>query len=315
MGISIEILLTNLFGLFALIGVGYLIPRLKIASADLTGPLSAILLNVTLPATIFHSMLRPFDSSFVFDSLMICLLGAVCFVGTMLLAFPASRLFRVPQARRGIWMMASVYPNVGFMGFPLILALLGEDGLLLAVILCMVQNLFVYSLGIKQIVYGLPRDREGAAPTSFKKLMLTMINFSAVLGILFFCLQIPVPEIIEKPIALLDGVSTPLSMLVIGMNIAKAPIREALRDRDVYTATLTRLAVFPLLVWAGLKLLPGSWNPMIAKVVLIVFAMPTASVAGVLAERYRSDAALGARISFLTSLLCIASIPLICLLP
>lgn len=314
MGLPIDVLLTNLFGLFVVLGVGFVAVRMKIVPPSVTVPLSAILMQISLPAMVFTSMIRPFDNSFLTSSLLVCGIGAAGYLLSSALAVPLSKLFRVPKERAGVWQAGAVYSNCGFMGFPIILSVLGEYGLLLAVMFVIIHNLIMFPLGTKQISSGLP-PRDDVPPTTLKSILLTAVNVSMLIGLVFFFLQISVPEAVMMPLELLANLTTPLSMLIIGMNIAKADFSEVFRDRDAYSATFVRLILFPVLLWAALKLLPASADPVVAQTLLLIFAMPATAMCGAFAEKLGGDAMLGSRITFLTSLFCLVTIPLICLLP
>lgn len=312
MGIPIPVLLTNLVGLFLLLGAGFLSVRVKLVPAEATGHFTALLMKVTLPATIFTAMLRPFDAAFLKDSVVIFLLGFCLFLASALIALPAARLFRVPQGGRGMWMMCCTFCNNGFMGYPVILALFGEDALALAAMMGIAFNLLVYTLGAKQILLDAPAGQEMSL--SWRKLLCTGVNGATLLGLVFFCLQLEVPSAVLTPIQNLANVTTPLSMFLIGMTLAKGSIGEAFRDRSAFSACFMRLLVMPVLTWAVLKVLPLG-SSMIANVVLITMAMPAPAASTVQAEQYGCNATLSARIVFLSSLLCIVTIPLVALLP
>ena len=103
-------------------------------------------------------------------------------------------------------------------------------------------------------------------------------------------------------------------MFLIGMTLARGSLGAAFQERDVFSACFVRLLAIPVLTWAVLKLLPIS-NPLIPWVVLITVAMPSPAISGVLAEQYGGNSKLSAQIVFLSSLLCILTIPLVALLP
>lgn len=309
---SFETLLTNLVGLFLLIAVGFAAVRGRIIPAEASRPLSALLLKITLPATIFTSMVRPFDPSFVRDSVTIFLLGMVCFLSYGALSLGAARLCRVPEGRRGIWSFCATFCNNGFMGYPVAQALFGSEGLALAVILGIPFNLLVYTMGAKMVCLDRPKD--GTAPgLSIRSALVSPINASILLGLAAYCLQLPVPEMVMMPLGHLSNVTTPLSMFVTGMNLAQGRAADILRDRDAFTSTALRLLILPLLTAGALRLLPIS-GELVKGVTLVILSMPAPAVATILAEQYRGNTELGARIVFLSSLLCIVTIPLMTLL-
>ena len=309
---SISVLLTNLVGLFLMIGVGFFAVRAGILSSGATVPLTALLMKITLPATIFSSMLRPFEASFLGDALLMFVLGLVFHLSYVVLSQPLLRLFRVPRGRRGMWTLCSSFCNNGFMGFPVAYALFGEEGLALAVMLGVPFNLLLYSLGAKLAADDGQKEEETGS-VSWKKVLFSAVNGSILLGLVFYCLQIPVPDVLLTPIQYLSDVTTPLSMLVTGMNLAEGKLTDALLDRDVRSICLMRLLLFPIVTWGVVELLPIG-NPLAVGVVVVIMAMPCAAATVVVGEEYDGCVELGARAVFVSSLLCIVTLPLISLL-
>lgn len=312
MDLSLSVLFSNLVGLFLLIGAGFFTARRGLLPQAASGHLTTLVMKITMPATIFSSMIRPFDPAFVRDALTIVGLGFVLHLGYALISRLLIGPLRVPAGRRGMWMMCASFCNNGFMGFPVAYALFGEDGLALAVMLAVPFNLLVYSLGGKMVT--LDQQEGSQAPSlSLRKAVFSVVNLTILLGLIFYILQLPVPTAIMAPIQQLANVTTPVSMFVTGMNLAKDRLTDVVRDRETVSASLTRLLLLPVLTWAFLGLLPIS-NPLVVGVTLIIMAMPAPAVSVVLGEQYGGCTELAARTVFLSSLLCIVTIPMIALL-
>ena len=303
---------SNLAGLFLLMSVGYGAVKLGILPASSTQLLSSLLMKITLPATILTSLLRPFDPAFLRDGLVIIAVGTGLFALFGLLAFPAARLVRVPAGRRGAWIFASMFSNNGFMGFPVALALFHEEGLVLAVFLGIPFNLLAYTLGPK--LMSLDHGAEDAGPPpSWRSILLTGVNCATLLGLVLYLAQISLPGVLSTPLTHLSNITTPLSMLITGMNLTGGRARDLVRDRDAFSLSLVRLVLFPLLTWGILVLLPIA-NPLVVGVTLIIMSMPSPAISAILAENYHSDKEFASRAVFLSSLLCLITIPLISLL-
>ena len=58
-------------------GVGFAAVRTRVLPAQASAPMTSLLMKITLPATIFSSMFRPFDPSFLRDALTIFFIGLV----------------------------------------------------------------------------------------------------------------------------------------------------------------------------------------------------------------------------------------------
>lgn len=303
---------SNLAGLFLLMGVGYAAVKLRILPASSSKLLSNLLMKITLPATILVSLVRPFDPDFIRDGAVMVVLGGALYALYGLLAAPAARLFRVPQGRRGAWIFSCMLSNNGFMGFPVALALFQEEGLALAVFLGIPFNLMAYTLGPKLMCMDHEPD-DSTPPLAWRSIVFTAVNFATVLGLAMYLLQLPLPSVVSTPLTHLSNITTPLSMLITGMNLTGGQVSDLLRDRDAFSVSFLRLIVFPVLTWGILGLLPIA-NPLVVGVTLIIMAMPAPAIGTILAESYHSDKEFAARAVFLSSLLCLITIPLISLL-
>ncbi|MCI8436851.1 MAG: AEC family transporter [Lawsonibacter sp.] len=309
---DLAILFSNLVGLFLLIGVGFFVVRSGLLPAEASKPMSTLLMKVTVPATIIHSMIRPFDPGFLRLGGCIFLIGAVIYPLFAGLSLALARLFQVPEGRRGMWCCCTTFCNNGFMGFPVALALFGEEGLTLTVILGIPFNLLLYSVGARMVCMDLPQSRSGH-PLSWGRAVFSVINLSMAIGLLLYFTQLPLPQALSAPLGYLSDATTPLSMIITGMNLSQGKAADILRDRDVFTASGTRLLLFPLAAWALIRLIPGV-DPLIAGAALINLAMPAPAAAALLGEQYGGCTQLAARTVFLSSLLCIVTIPLVSLL-
>lgn len=313
MQLDIGMVFSSLIGLFLLMGVGWVSVKTKIVPPAASAPMSSLLLKVTLPCTIFSSLAtREFDSAFLVDGVIIIVIGLVLFPLYAALSWGISKVLKVPAGRRGIWSFGATFCNNGFMGFPVALALFGEEGLALTAILGIPFNLLIYTAGAKMVCMDLPRGAEGGG-LSWRGAVFSAINLAIVLGVVFYCGQIAVPEVIMTPIQHLSNLTTPLSMLVTGMNLAQGKLGEQVRDREALTSSLVRLLAFPLLAWALLLCLPVN-SALVSGVILVGMAMPAPAVATILGEQYGGCTQLAARTVFLSSLLCIVTIPLVSLL-
>ncbi|MEH2939653.1 AEC family transporter [Oscillospiraceae bacterium 44-5] len=309
---DLAVLFSNLVGLFLLIGVGFFVVRSGLLPAEASKPMSTLLMKVTVPATIIHSMIRPFDPGFLRLGGCIFLIGAVIYPLFAGLSLALARLFQVPEGRRGMWCCCTTFCNNGFMGFPVALALFGEEGLTLTVILGIPFNLLLYSVGARMVCMDLPQSRSGH-PLSWGRAVFSVINLSMAIGLLLYFTQLPLPQALSAPLGYLSDATTPLSMIITGMNLSQGKAADILRDRDVFTASGTRLLLFPLAAWALIRLIPGV-DPLIAGAALINLAMPAPAAAALLGEQYGGCTQLAARTVFLSSLLCIVTIPLVSLL-
>ena len=309
---DIAVLFSNLVGLFLLIGVGFFAVRMNVLPIQAAKPMSALLMKITVPATVVSSMLRPFDPAFLRLGLSILAVGTVLFALFAALSLGLAPLCRVPRGRRGMWCCCATFCNNSFMGFPVALAVLGEEGLALTVILAIPFNLMAYSIGARMVC--MDADGAGAAPAvSWKRALFSTINLATLVGTVLYITQLPVPEAVQTPLRHLSNVTTPLSMIITGMNLSQGSLADVVRDRDAFTASAMRLLLFPLIAWGVMRCIPGL-DGLVMGAALLNMSMPAPAAATLMGEEYGGNVQIGSLIIFLSSLLCVATIPLISLL-
>lgn len=189
MQLDIGMVFSSLIGLFLLMGVGWVSVKTKIVPPAASAPMSSLLLKVTLPCTIFSSLAtREFDSAFLVDGVIIIVIGLVLFPLYAALSWGISKVLKVPAGRRGIWSFGATFCNNGFMGFPVALALFGEEGLAWPVMFGVPFNLLVYTLGVRMVCADCGTD---AQPVNLVRTLLSNINIALILSLIFYVGQIP----------------------------------------------------------------------------------------------------------------------------
>lgn len=166
---------------------------------------------------------------------------------------------------------ASVYSNCGFMGIPLIEALLGTDGTFFAIPYLAVFNILLWSHGI-----GL-YEMNGNGKIQWNKVVKNPCIISSVLGFVLFLFGViyKMPNVVTKPVFYLASMNTPLSMIIIGANFVS--ITEPFhRDKMAWEVSFIRNILFPLIYIAILFVIPMKTDAKIA-----TLAMASAPIAGV----------------------------------
>lgn len=304
---------SNLVSLFALIAVGYIVLKSGVLKAEASAHFSSLLLKVTLPCTIFVSLVsREYDPSFVRDGITIVIAGIIVFIVMLYSSKGLASVLGVPEGCRGVWAFVSTYSNSGFMGFPIALALLGTEGLALSVMLNISFNITLYTLGTFEIIRDNPdHDSSGF---DLKSIIFSNINIATVLSLIAYFGRVKIPSVVMMPLNYLSGITTPLSMIMIGMALGRSKASNIFSDVHAWTATAMRLIVWPLVIMGVLKLFTLSENPLVGAVMILINAMPGASVTTVLCEMYHGNVDFAARTMLIQNIMCMVTIPLVCMM-
>jgi predicted permease len=197
-----------------------------------------------------------------------------------------------------LYKLMLTYPNLGFMGFPIISAMYGQLGVFYASLFMIIFNLSVFSYGVSTI------NQESAL--QLEKLVNPGI-ISSILAILIFAFSIPVPEVITQFLSKLGGVTSPLAMITLGSTLAAVSFKSLIKDKFLYLFTVCKLIVWPFIFWFVLHFFVH--DPMVLGLCTILISLPVAGNVSMLCITYDGDTDLAARGTCISTLLSLITIP------
>ena len=286
--------------LFLVVLVGTLCRRLGYLTDSVIHGITEIVINVALPALTLYNMQREFSQE-VFAGFLLTLAGTILTILVSILG--GWLLFKNrPHARRAVLANLCGFSNCGFMGYPIILAI-HPDWMIYAVAYNIGYSLVSWTVGIS--VFG------GRQAASLKRALLNPNIIASLVGFALFCLRWRWPAVISDALNTVGGLTTPLSMLLIGPRICGIQPKD-LKDKDYAFISALRNVILPLLVLLILKPLP---LPVPVKGVLFLLtAMPLGTLVAMQAELYGGDVVFASRAVALSTLVSIGTIPLMALL-
>ena len=290
-------MLVILFG----IGAGYLARRLGYLGGETDQKISKILLNITVPCLIIATVSTGDDLPGVAEILSVLKVAVVFYGMGALAAAVVPRLLGGTEKQKGVWRYTLAFPNMAFIGYPVVVALFGPKALFYAVILVLPFNLLSYSLG--------PLMLAGRAKFRWQQLTSPCI-IASVIALVVALGHIRLPAIVGECAGFVGNLTTPLSLLVVGSLLAGLTVGKVFASPRLWALTAVRLLVLPALLW----LLLGWMNvepPMVAGIAVILMAMPTAVNGSMLSMEYGGDTECMAQITFLTTLVSIITIPVV----
>ncbi len=303
--------LSQVFTLFLLIVVGYVVKKLRVVTEQIHLELSNLVLNVCLPAMVIHSMNFAFSPDVLVKSGQLALAAFVIYSGTILLSYPLTRLLGARGQQRDIFQYVLVFSNVGYMGYPVINAVMGERGVFYTAIYNLAFTVLVWTYGVHLMTRGSAAAGDNHWVAQLKRVVNPNL-IALVIGFVLFLFSIELPGPVSATIKMIGDTTTPLSMMFIGFILSDVSIRETVSDPRVYGVSAMRLLLLPLLVYAGFRLLGVTGD--LLTVAFISTAMPAAANTAILAAVYDNDYHLGSRTIFISTLLSVVTLPLMILL-
>lgn len=199
--------------------------------------------------------------------------------------------------------IATTFANCAFFAIPIIEAILpelSEELIIFTTAFAVVMNVIGWTLGAA-IISGDSRY------VSIKKIFLNPAMLGTVVALLIFVLKIPIEGDLKNMIVTAARMSTPLSMIIMGMRLATMEIRSLFVDPRVYLTVAVKQIVMPLVSFGLVYFLPISSD--VKQTFFIICACPVASVVLNFAEIVGAGQREAAKMLLLGTILSIVTLP------
>lgn len=293
--------------LFLILIAGFASRKLGVFDDKVTKGMSSLLLKVTLPALIIDSLQRSFSPELLRESGHILLISFGVYAGSVVLALLIGKIPGLKQTEVGVIRFAAVFSNVGFMGYPVVLAVFGHDALFHTAVFNLPFNFLSFTIGIILITGGSAKKHR-----LDWRVFLNPAIVAIGVGFTLFLFSISLPYALAETTRQVGSLTTPLAMIVVGATLVGMDAKEVFGNWSIYMVSAVRLVIVPLIVWVVLNRFVS--NPLLIGIPVLVTAMPVAVNTVLLADEYDANPRLASQVVFLSTLLSIVTIPLVVLL-
>lgn len=297
--------------MFLLIFVGYLTFKIKMIDRDGVRQLTDILLYIVMPAMIFSAFMQEKTAELLKNLFIAFALAIASYIVGFIVAYIFIRDKNNPHAT--VERFAVIYPNNGFMGIPLIAAVLGQEGVFYAAAFICIGNVFTWTHGVTTMSKSRTIDGDKTKmKLPIAQLLLSPALIAFFAGLVVFLISIPIPSVLFQTVGFLSGLNTPIAMLVVGATLAQTDILSAFKELKIYKLVFLINILVPVIVIAFSIFIPVSDTLLINNIILT--ACPSAAITIIFAEKYKNNVEHATKVFTLSSLLTIVTLPLMMLL-
>ena len=305
---------------FALVLCGYIAVQRRLLPLEAIPGLNSFVLFFALPCMLFRfgsgtPLAQLLDAS-VFFTYLLCALLMVGFT----VMFSLNQRIGWNDAAFGA--LVAAFPNTGFMGVPLLVALLGPAASGPAIVTIMADLLITNSLciALSRLDGAQQRGARTAALQALKGVVSNPMPWAILLGALFSALDLRLPTALAQTVSLLADAASPVALFTIGAVLARSRLLSAsgapraLRYSDYLPVVAFKLLLHPLLVFLvgalAIRLgVPLTYSAL--TVIVLVAALPSASNVTILSERFGADTARVGNIVLISTALAFLSFSLV----
>lgn len=307
---AIFTVLNKLAIIFLLLLIGYFCRKKKIIGESFMEDFAGFLTRIIIPCFVISSLQIEYTPALFREGATVFIACVMMHLWGLVVGWLSFRVLRVPQKAKGIWIFSNMFANIGFMGIPVIAMIFGGNSVFYCTFGTFAFNIMSYTLGA--VVLQKCSDNPDGNKVNMKKLLQAPVNVATVVGLLFFVLNIRLPGPMRDTVNMVGGMLSPLAMIYIGGILGKFNFKEMFSEKWAYPVSFFRLIFIPLSSYIILK--PFIHNQLILGVIVVGLSTPIGAFCAILAAEFGADEALASKYIFVSTVLCIFTMPLIFML-
>ncbi len=299
----VTLVLNSVISLFLIMLVGIYGSRKGIISQELNNGLIKILINIFLPFMVVSSFTFTFGPSIKGNIIK----GLYYSLGAYSILILASYILLIPIKgnKKTIIHFSNVFSNTGYIGFPVLNAIYGPEGVVYGSIFNMFFVIFVWTYGLMLFKGHIEKDELR------KEVLKTLLNpsiIAVIIGVVIITFNIEIPRLLYSSINTVGSISGPLSMIILGAIVSKGKIRSSLGDWKLYYGLMVKMAVLPLIL---ILISLFTHRDIVTNSVIIIASMPAATMTSIFAESFNKEKDFASIMVLMTTLLSVLTIPIL----
>lgn len=291
-----SVLIQQVIIMFLLMLIGVLLFRFKKLTVQGSKELGHVLVYVIMPGVVINAYMTEFSMERLRGLLLSFLFSALALILAMVIS---AVIFK----KHPIENFGTAFSNAGFMGIPIVQAVLGTEAVFYV-------SAFVALLNLLQWTYGVFVITKDKRQISAKKILTNPILISMVVGIILFLIPVDIPHVISGTTSLIAGMNAPVAMISIGTYLAQTKLSQLFCDKAAWASAFVRLIVIPALTLALLTAVPENYDTL-KLAILIVAAAPVGSNVAIFAQIHNKDYTQAVKSICLSTVCSLFSIPLV----
>jgi len=299
----------SVLSIVIMICTGYVLTKFEWLNENISKVFSKLVCNVALPCLMISNLMDNFTKDKLYHIGKGLIIPVLSMAIGYILAILISKIIKVRKERTGTFRSMFFVSNSIFIGLPINLALFGSKSVPYVLLYYIANTTFFWTIG----AYGISSDGQAGKKTSiFSKETLNRIFSPPLMGfiiamILIFC-GIKLPKFVMDTCKYFGEMTTPLSMLFIGITIYYVDIKKIKMSKDIFFVLIGRFIISPALI-----IFLASFFPipdLMKKVFIIQAAMPVMTNTSIVAKAYGADYEYAAVVTSLTTALSLLVIPI-----
>lgn len=264
-------------------------------------PLSTLSIYLLLPFLVFQTFYKQTLNQ---NFLNIIITSTLIMLSLIIVGILIGRILKFSRSQVNAFLLATVFPNSGNYGVPLVLFAFGAKGTNFAMMIMVFHNILMGFVGVYIAASAHERGLAGVKAAGLAVLKQPM-NYVILPAILLHYYQIQLPANLMKSVNMIGNIAIPLIMLILGMQLADVTTK-TVAIRTISLAVIVRLILSPVLavlICHGLGV-----STLLTQIVVLMSAMPSAANTTLYAIQFKTEPDLVSSCTLMSTLLSVVTL-------
>lgn len=303
------VVLGKILSVFLIIAVGFGANRLGVLPSEANKYMSNILMFITSPCLILSSITAKELTRETAVATVELIIGSCLWfvVFTLIGYYLCTRLLKVqPASDTGVFIFLFASLSNGFMGIPITLVLFDSDVLYLMILHSTVLAIYLYAAGLPLVHIGTEKNR-GFSRETLLIIFKNPATICAAAAIVMLFTGLKLPSVVFDSVDMIGDATTPLSMLIVGMQLGECDFGEVLKNRKLLGISFLKMLLLPVLTFLMVNWLP--FDVSVKACLIFAASFPVAVAVVPIASEQKRDSLVTAEMVAITTLISLAVIP------
>ena len=295
------LLMEEIAKLFAIMLMGYAVVKAGLMKSSESKSISVVMVYLVIPCVIIDAFQVDYTADVKKGLFLACAAAVLVHVLFLILTTILKQVLQLDTIERA----TVIYSNAGILVIPLVQDLLGQEYVIYSSAYIAVQLILIWTHCKNMLC---EEDK-----LEWKKVLLNVNIISIIAGVVLFIFRIQLPSGAQDVLNMMNNMIGPLGMLLAGMVIAEVPLKTVFTRKRIYLSAALRLFIYPVFVLGLMKVIQTFASIQDSKQILLTVYLasitPACATVTSMAQLYDKDAAYSSSLYVLTTLLSIATMP------
>lgn len=303
---------SSILSILLIIAVGFILSKIKWIDNKTADVFSKIVINISLPSLMIINIYQRFSNEALSQYKYGIITCFICILLSYLISYIIGRITKIDKAKLGIFCALFTFSNTIFIGLPVNTSIYGDESIPFVLLYYFANTTLFWTLGVYNI-----KKRKFDSDARLLNLQSLRKIFSPpllgfLIGLAIVLLNIELPVFLSDTLKHIGNLTTPLSMIFIGLMISSIKLKDIKLDLYSLIIIIGRFIISPLIVFLFLKTIEPP--TLMQNVFILEAAMPIMAQIAVVARHYENESEYTSWLITFTTILSIFVIPVYALL-